>query len=163
MKQASIYASSQSKTLVECLHTHISNYFPYRGKTESVKHFLHLCFSYLSSYPHPELCLCCYTSYFLLPWKLIPLWLIICHFFAIFLYHSTQFWCFPFVKSSLFPFYYLSFHLSSHLYKDSYGNKFFTSFLLSRAHNEISHAATIPRFSSDFTVSEKQLWLTEDG
>lgn len=83
----------------------------------------------------------------------------LCYFF----HQSIQFWCFPFVQSSLFPFYYLSFHLSSHLYKDSYGSKFFISFVLSWALNEISHAATIPRFSSNFTVSEKQLWLAEDG
>lgn len=165
IKQASIYVSSQSKTLFECLHIHISNYFHCCGKTESAKNLTYIYVSHicLSSYPHPGLCLHCYVSLFLFPWKLIPLWLIICHFFANFFPQSIQFWCSPFVQSSLFSFYYFSFHLSSHLYKDSYGNKFFISFLLSWAHNEISDAPTIPRFSSHFTASENQLWLTESG
>lgn len=37
---------------------------------------------------------------------------------------SIQFWYSPFVQSLFFCFYYPSFHLSSPLYKESYGNKF---------------------------------------
>lgn len=102
-------------------------------QTKSAKKVIYICVShaFLSSYLYPELWLhCCIL--FLLPWKLILLWLMICHIFAIFFFKSIQFWCSPFVQSLLFPFYYLSFHLSSHLYKDSSGNKFFISFLFSR-------------------------------
>lgn len=101
--------------------------------------------------------------FFLLPQELIFLWLIFWHFFAISPSQSIQFWYSPFVQSLFFCFYYPSFHLSSHLYKDSYGNKFFISFLLSWAHNEISNASPMPRFPPNFTASEKQLWITESG
>lgn len=142
-RKASIYVSSHSKTLIKCLHIHISTYILCCGKTESAEHLTYIYVSHIllssyilrSSYQSPDICLQCYIFFFPLPWRQLPSWWIICHFFAISPPHphphppSIQFWCSPFVQSLLFPFYYLFFHLSSNPTKPAMEiNSFYPSF-----------------------------------